>query len=115
MTSRDRICLQFSCCLSCPLSIGLTGKDCRELTENEIQNIMSLFRELEKIPDTVTIDKIVEEYLQKENEMYIGEKWYTEPEIKAYVSELEAKIKSLEEQNNRLRETIARSSEEEYE
>ena len=115
MTSRDRICLQFSCCLSCPLSISLTGKDCRELTETEIQNIMSLFRELEKIPDTVTIDKIFEEYLQKENEMYIGEKWYTEPEIKAYVSELEAKIKSLEEQNNRLRETIARNSEEEYE
>lgn len=115
MTSRDRICLQFSCCLSCPLSISLTGKDCRELTENEIQNIMSLFRELEKIPDTVTIDKIFEEYLQKENEMYINEKWYTEPEIKAYISELEAKIKRLEEQNNRLRETIARSSEEEYE
>ena len=115
MTSRDRICLRFSCCLSCPLSIGLTGKDCRELTENEIQNIMSLFRELEKIPDTVTIDKIFEEYLQKENEMYIGEKWYTEPEIKAYVSELEAKVKSLEDQVNRLRETIARNSEEEYE
>lgn len=115
MTSRDRICLQFSCCLSCPLSISLTGKDCRELTENEIQNIMSLFRELEKLPDTVTIDKIFEEYLQKENEMYIGEKWYTEPEIKAYVSELEAKVKSLENQVNRLRETIARNSEEEYE
>lgn len=115
MTSRDRICLQFSCCLSCPLSISLTGKDCRELTENEIQNIMSLFRELEKIPDTVTIDKIFEEYLRKENEMYINGKWYTEPEIKAYVAELEAKNKSLEEQNNRLRETIARSSEEEYE
>lgn len=47
--------------------------------------------------------------------MYINGKWYEEPEIKAYVAELEAKIKSLEEQNNRLRETIARSSEEEYE
>ena len=115
MTSRECVCSQQSGCLSCPLSRKLTGKDCRELTHNEIQNIMSLFRELEKIPETVTIDKIFEEYLQKENEMYIGEKWYTEPEIKAYISELKAKIKSLEEQINRLRETIARSSEEEYE
>lgn len=115
MRSREQVCSQQVHCLSCPLSKALTGKDCRELTHNEIQNIMSLFRELEKFPDTVTIDKIFEEYLQKENEMYIGEKWYTEPEIKAYVSELEAKIKSLEDQNNQLRETIARSSEEEYE
>ncbi len=47
--------------------------------------------------------------------MYINGKWYEEPEIKAYVSELEAKVKSLEDQVNRLRETIARNSEEEYE
>ena len=47
--------------------------------------------------------------------MYINGKWYSEPEIKAYVGELEAKIKSLEDQVNRLRETIARNSEEEYE
>lgn len=114
MTSRDRICLQFSCCLSCPLSISLTGKDCRELTENEIQNIMSLFRELEKLPKTVIIESL-EEYLRKEYAMYINGKWYTEPEIQAHVKELEAKIKSLEEQNKRLRETIARNSEEEYE
>lgn len=115
MTSRECICSQQSGCLSCPLSVKLTGKDCRELTQTEIQNIMSLFRELEKIPDTVTINKYFEEFLRKENEMFINDKWYSEPEIKAYVSELEAKVKSLEDQVNRLRETIARNSEEEYE
>lgn len=47
--------------------------------------------------------------------MNINGKWMSEPETQAYVSELEAKIKSLEDQNNQLRETIARSSEEEYE
>ena len=115
MNSRECICSQQAGCLSCPLSVKLTGKDCRELTQKEIQNIMSLFRELEKIPDMVTINKITEEYLQKENEMFIGEKWYSEPEIKAYVNKLEAKIKELEEENKQLREQIARNSEEEYE
>ena len=113
MTSRDRICLQFSCCLSCPLSVSLTGKDCRELTQTEIHNIMSLFRTLESLPIEFVIESL-DEYLRKAKDMYINDKWYTEPEIKAYVSELEAKIRSLEEQNNRLRETIARNSEEEY-
>lgn len=82
---------------------------------------MSLFRELEKLPETVIIESL-EEYLRKEYAMYINGKWYEEPEIKAYVSELEAyvseleaKVKSLENQVNRLRETIARNSEEEYE
>lgn len=114
MISRECVCSQQSGCLSCPLSRKLTGKDCRELTHEELQNIMNLFRELEKLPETVIIESL-EEYLRKEYAMYINGKWYEEPEINAYVNELEAKIKSLEEQNNRLRETIARSSEEEYE
>lgn len=115
MTSRESICLQMSHCLSCPLSVSLTGKDCRELTAKEIQNIISLFRELEKIPEMVTIDKIFEEYLQKENEMYINGKWYEEPEINAYVNELKDKIKNLEEENAQLKKIIAKNSEEEYE
>lgn len=115
MISRECICSQQSGCLSCPLSVKLTGKDCRKLTHEELQNIMDLFRKLEKLPDTVTINKYFEEFLRKENEMFINDKWYSEPEIKAYVSELEAKVKSLEDQVNRLRETIARNSEEEYE
>lgn len=69
MISRECICSQQSGCLSCPLSRKLTGKDCRELTENEIQNIMSLFRELEKLPETVIIESL-EEYLRGEINVY---------------------------------------------
>ena len=47
--------------------------------------------------------------------MYINGKWYEEPEINAYVKELEAKIKELEGENKQLREQISRNSEEEYE
>lgn len=54
--------------------------------------------------------------------MYIDGQWYEEPEINAYVKGLKTRIKTLEfekkqlqEQNNRLRETIARNCEEEYE
>lgn len=114
MPSRECVCSQQSGCLSCPLSRKLTGKDCRGLTKNEIQNIISLFRELEKLPETVIIESL-EEYLRKEYAMYINGKWYTEPEIQAHVKELEAKIKALEEENERLHEQIARNSEEEYE
>lgn len=44
---RERICLQQSHCLSCPLSVARTGKDCRELTHMEIQEIMEEVRENE--------------------------------------------------------------------
>lgn len=113
MVDRKSVCSQQVHCLSCPLSKALTGKDCRELTHNEIQNIMSLFRELEKLPETVIIESL-EEYLPEEYAMYINGKWYNEPEIQAHVKELEAKIKELEEENNQLREVIAKNSEEEY-
>lgn len=74
---------------------------------------MNLFRELEKLPETVIIESL-EEYLRKEYAMYINGKWYNEPEIQAHVKELEAKIKELEEKNNQLREVITKNSEEEY-
>lgn len=35
-TYRKVICSQQSHCLSCPLSIRITGKDCRELTYEEL-------------------------------------------------------------------------------
>lgn len=97
MTTRECVCSQQVHCLSCELSISRTGKDCRELTEQEIKRFGG-------------------------KEMYIDGQWYEEPEIKAYVKELKTRIKTLEfeknqlqEQNNRLREAIARRSEEEYE
>jgi len=40
MRSREQVCSQQMHCLSCPLSIKITGKDCRELTAEEIQNIV---------------------------------------------------------------------------
>lgn len=46
--------------------------------------------------------------------MYINNQWLEEPEIKAYIWKLEAKIKELEEENNQLREVIAKNTEEEY-
>lgn len=44
---REQICSQQSHCLSCPLSVARTGKDCRELTQQEIQKIMEEVRENE--------------------------------------------------------------------
>ena len=97
MNRREVICSQQVHCLSCELSISRTGKDCRELTEQEIKRFGG-------------------------KEMYIDGQWYEEPEINAYVKGLKTRIKTLEfekkqlqEQNNRLRETIARNCEEEYE
>lgn len=71
-TKREVICSQQQHCLSCPLSVMRTGKDCRELTAQEIQRY------------------------KEENDMYINEKWYTEPQIEAYVNELEKKVKERE-------------------
>lgn len=76
---RERICLQQSHCLSCPLSVARTGKDCRELTEQEIRRYGG-------------------------KEMYVDGKWYEEPEINAYVKELKERIRTLEEALERSRE-----------
>lgn len=44
-TKREVICSQQAHCLSCPLSVA--GKDCRELTVEEIKEIMQEVRENE--------------------------------------------------------------------
>ena len=45
--SRENICSQQIHCLSCPLSPLRTGKDCRELTAQEIERIIQEVRENE--------------------------------------------------------------------
>ena len=39
-TNREVICSQQQHCLSCPLSVARTGKDCRALTIAEIENLI---------------------------------------------------------------------------
>ena len=46
MPTRDQICSQYRC-MSCPLSISVTGKDCRSMNENDIESIMHFVRILE--------------------------------------------------------------------
>ena len=43
--SRENICSQQLHCLSCPLSVLRTGMDCRELSLQEIREIMKEVRE----------------------------------------------------------------------
>lgn len=45
--SRESICSQQLHCLSCPLSVMRTGTDCRELSLQEIREIMKEVRENE--------------------------------------------------------------------
>ena len=40
MTKRKIICSQQKHCLSCPISTIVTGKDCRHLTQKEIDNLV---------------------------------------------------------------------------
>lgn len=40
MPKREVICSQQMHCLSCPLSTKVTGKDCRQLTQIEIDKIL---------------------------------------------------------------------------
>jgi hypothetical protein len=40
MTRREVICSQQAHCLSCPLSVLRTGKDCHELSAEEIERII---------------------------------------------------------------------------
>lgn len=72
MTTRANICSQYIHCLMCPLSVAITGKDCRELTYHEIQRYGGY-------------------------EMNIEGKWLEEPEINAYIAELKDEIKILRE------------------
>ena len=44
---RESICSQQLHCLSCPLSVMRTGKDCRELSAEEIREIMKEVRKNE--------------------------------------------------------------------
>lgn len=64
---RETICSQQVHCLNCPLSKSVTSKDCRELTQTEIRNIMLFFRELEAFPIEFSI-KMLTEYLNKAEE-----------------------------------------------
>lgn len=47
MTYREVVCSQQIHCLSCPLSVGSTGKDCRSLTKAEIEAIIDKYRKQE--------------------------------------------------------------------
>lgn len=40
MPKREVICSQQIHCISCPLSVRVTGKDCRQLTQIEIDKIL---------------------------------------------------------------------------
>ncbi len=42
MLNREKICSQQTHCLSCPLAVWRTGKDCRKLTLQEIREIMEV-------------------------------------------------------------------------
>lgn len=44
-TKREVICSQQQHCLSCPLSVAVKDKDCRELSPEEIRKIMKEVRE----------------------------------------------------------------------
>ncbi|MBP5431020.1 hypothetical protein [Ruminococcus sp.] len=46
-TLREVICSQYPHCLSCPISVIVTGKDCRELTKIEITRIIQEVRKNE--------------------------------------------------------------------
>ena len=69
MPTRKQICSQQIHCLSCPLSIKITGKECQNLTAIDIQVIM-----------------------KGAEKMYINGEWKSETEVQAYVSRLENKI-----------------------
>lgn len=47
MNLRNVICSQTSHCLSCPISIRITGKDCRNLSESEIKEYVNKARKEE--------------------------------------------------------------------
>lgn len=87
MISREAICSQQSHCLSCPLSIALTGKDCRELSYIELGRIMHFWETIEAFSVSFTFSSL-ENIMRGENKMYINGQWLEEPEIKAYIDEM---------------------------
>lgn len=89
MISRENICSQHSHCLCCPLSVYITGKDCRELSYTELKRYGGY-------------------------EMYIDGKWMEEPEINEYVGRLHMEIAELQDEIKILREVLSRGVEEEY-
>ncbi len=46
--TREQICSQVPHCLSCPISVYKTGKECRKLSQKEIEGNVSKAREEEK-------------------------------------------------------------------
>ena len=66
MPTRDQICSQYSHCLSCPLSIRITGKDCRNLTQVDINDIMAFVRAIERDPVSQNITELFE-FIRDEN------------------------------------------------
>ena len=89
MTEREVICSQQLHCLSCHISVGVTGKDCRALTAHELRRYGG---------------KIV----------FINGKWMEEPEVVAYVGQLHMEIAELKDEIKILREILSRHTEEEY-
>lgn len=65
MPTREQICSQYPC-LSCPLSIGVTGKDCRELTQVDINDIMAFVRAIEYDATSQNITELFE-FIRDEN------------------------------------------------
>lgn len=45
LTLREVICSQQIHCLSCPIGIAITGKDCRELSDKEIKEYVGKEKE----------------------------------------------------------------------
>lgn len=71
MPTREQVCSQYSC-LSCPLSISVTGKDCRSLNSNDIENIMHFVRILEADHGTHDIIELFSQ-IREENRLQEGE------------------------------------------
>ena len=66
MPNRDQVCTQYPHCLSCPLSIAVTGKDCRTLSKRDVDNIMSFVRELEAVQSNFNLVELFE-YIRRNN------------------------------------------------
>lgn len=54
---KNTICSQYQC-LSCPLSIMVTGKPCDKLTDFEVEQIMTIIRDLEKVKSKIDISNL---------------------------------------------------------
>jgi hypothetical protein len=54
---KNTVCSQYQC-LSCPLSIMVTGKDCEKLTDFEVEQIMTIIRDLERLKSEIDISNL---------------------------------------------------------